>query len=64
MMRATLRALTAAFALYMPTCTTPTARPTVPPWEEHQAELWEPHTNLANQRRLHQRIADGEQSPE
>ena len=48
MMRATLWALPAVFAVYMPTCTTPTVRPTMPPSQAHQAELWEAPTDLAN----------------
>src|SRR6266436_1098333 len=48
MMRAMLWAVPAVFAVYMPTCATPTVRPTMPPWEAHQAELWEAPTDLAN----------------
>jgi hypothetical protein len=48
MMRATLWALPAVFAVYMPTCTPPAVRPTMPPSQAHQAELWEAPTDLAN----------------
>ncbi len=48
MMRATLWALPAVFAVYMPTCTTPAVRPTMPPSQAHPAELWEAPPDLAD----------------
>jgi len=48
MMRLTLLwSVPALFAVYMPSCTTPSVRPTMPPWEAPMTELWELPSDLA-----------------
>ena len=48
MMRLTLLwSVPALFAVYMPSCTTPSVRPTMPPWEARMTELWELPSDLA-----------------
>ena len=72
MMRATLWAVPAVFAVYMPTCKTPTVRwasdllggLTDRPWEEaFRSGGYDPAVAARFIRRLHQKIADGEQLP-
>ncbi|HEV3060422.1 MAG TPA: hypothetical protein VGY48_19415 [Vicinamibacterales bacterium] len=46
MTRLTLWALSGIFAVYMPTCATPTIRPTLPSSEARVSELWEAPTDL------------------
>src|SRR5262245_35760498 len=42
-----LWSLPVLFAVYVPSCNTPSVRPTMPPWEARMAELWEEPNDLA-----------------
>jgi hypothetical protein len=43
---ALLWSVPALFAVYMPSCHTPSVRPTMPPWEARMAEFWEAPADL------------------
>ena len=43
---ALLWSVPALFAVYVPSCHTPTVQPTMPPWEARMAEFWEAPADL------------------
>ena len=64
MIRLVIPALPAVSALYMPSCATPSVRPTMPREQASVQEFWEkpvePRVAAPFIRRLHQKIADGQ----